>query len=119
MKRSQLLGNFYYRKLVGSDVFFGYLYQTITLGHDVTKENYEDGPEALSRSRLILTVLSSFKDLRFYPEFYSLIYEFLGMFRCYLSSKYQLSKEIYELSIDVFEVSHIMMCYNYLIICCV
>ena len=100
-----LLGKFYYRKLIETSVFFGYLYQTITLGHSQNEPfSVDDGPEELARSRLVLTLLSSLSELRFETKFHVLIREFLGMLRCYLSSKFVLSKEIYELSLDVFKV---------------
>lgn len=99
------MGRLYYRNLISSSVFFGYLYQSVSIGHGLTELSLEDGPEDLARCRLILTLLASLKDLRFTSEFYDYIREFLAMFRCYLCSKYELSKEIYEMAQDVFKVS--------------
>jgi len=65
----------------------------------------EDGPEDMARSRLILTLLGSLRDLRFSPEFYPFIHEFMAMFRCYLCFKAELSKEIYELASDIYKVT--------------
>ena len=104
LKRAQLIGKFYYRKLIDSSVFFGYLYQSITLGHTIGSSGEDDGPEEMARSRLILTLLGSLRDLRFCPEFYIYCHEFMAMFRCYLSFKIELAKEIYELACDVYKV---------------
>lgn len=110
MKRAQLVGKFYYRQLIGADVFFGYLYQCISLGHFITDLSYDDGPDDFSRSRLILTLLSSLKDIRFFSDFYSYIEEFVAMLRCYLCSKNELPKEIFELASDVFKVKIVVLC---------
>ena len=109
MKRVQLIGRFFYRGIISTETFFGYLYQLITLGHN-TKESVEnsftdDIPANNSRIRSILTLLNSLKDLRFLPEFYSLMTEFLAMFRCYLCSKTEITKELFELAGDVFKVT--------------
>lgn len=109
MKRAQLVGKFYYRKLIDSSVFFGYLYQCITIGHAIGLPNdEEDGPEDMARSRLILTLLGSLRELRFGPEFYFYIHEFMAMFRCYLCCKTELSKEIYELACDIYKVRNLL-----------
>ena len=106
MKRAQLIGKFYYRKLIDSSVFFGYLYQCITIGHAIgLTEDEEDGLEDMARSRLILTLLGSLRELRFGPEFYFYIHEFMAMLRCYLGFKSELSKEIYELACDIYKVT--------------
>lgn len=116
MKRAQLIGKFYYRNLIGSEVFFGYLYQSITIGHAINENGSDDGPEDLSRARLILTVLSSLKDLRFGSDFYSYICEYLAMLRCYLCHKSGLSKEIHELAIDVFKVKNLLLTHYFYIL---
>ena len=61
----------------------------------------------MARARLVLTLLGSLRDLRFGPEFYFYIQEFMAMFRCYLCFKIELSKEIYELACDVYKVNGI------------
>lgn len=103
MKRAQLIGRFYYRKLIDSGVFFGYLYQCITFGHAIGAIE-EDGQEEMARSRLVLTLLGSLRGLRFMPEFYAYCHEFMAMFRCYLAFKTELSTEIYELACDIYKV---------------
>lgn len=110
MKRVQLIGRFFYRGIISTETFFGYLYQLITLGHNTkdsaqNENSFIDIPTNNSRIRSILTLLNSLKDLRFLPEFYSLMTEFLAMFRCYLCSKTEITKELFELAGDVYKVN--------------
>ena len=110
MKRAQLIGRFYYRKLIDSGVFFGYLYQCITFGHAIGAIE-EDSQEEMARSRLVLTLLGSLRGLRFMPEFYAYCHEFMAMFRCYLAFKTEMSTEIYELACDIYKVKiHNLKC---------
>lgn len=106
MKRVQLIGRFFYRGLISVEIFFGFLYQVIALGHvkEEIEGSFNDVSSNNSRIRLILTLLNSLKDLRFLSEFYLLMREFLAMFRCYLCSKTEITKELFELAGDIYKV---------------
>ena len=98
-----MIGKLYHCYLIDDSVFFGYLYQAITLGHTFEGSS-DDNAQNLYRVRLILTLLNSLCVFRFQPSFYVYMNEYMSMLRCYLASKNDLGQELYELAFDVYKV---------------
>lgn len=115
LKRAVFIAKLYQHKLFSDSVFFGYLYQALTIGHFLSSSNeYVDDSNELTRSRIVLTVLKTLIGANMNDDFYAYLDEYLAMLRCYLGSKTALSDEIYELASDVYSVfiSHHMVIFN-------